>query len=657
MKLFNQDQCIDICLKNKNPYVVRAVEDLRKDFTRRSTYAVIPRIIEEENDHCIVIEENTTNSSDPIKDEGFILETSGENLYIRADGYLGTMWGIYTFSEQYLGIDPCYLFNDMPTKKTDSLDMDPVCIKDAPESFGFRGVFINDEDFLTGWKEGGGIRDVDYHWYTMTVDESVMDMVVETILRLKLNLVIPATLLDLDNPPEKLLADCVAKRGIYLSQHHVEPMGLSHFTLSRYCRRFNKEGEYSYIEYPELLEEAWRYYAKKWAEYDNVVWQIGLRGRADRPVWEEADPDEESMIRFGAFISSAIEKQKQIVLEATAGKAKYFTSTLWMEGSRLMEKGMLKLPEDTIMVFADNGPNQMYGPDYYTVPRSDDVPGGIYYHVQYYCCGPHLVPETGLDKLYYNLKLAKDTGDHAYCILNASNIREFVFELGAYSQILWNTDRFSKDTYLKHYCMQYGSGAETMETYIREYFDALPEIDVHYLSRHHEKYFNYDFEHLPEGIKNFIVKEGNVLEHGRDLLYNFHQTFEIPLCEEFYHALLPVIPKYKKLTEKFSEEARRLGGNEQRQIEVTWQNYTTALRYIYEWYVNIYEAKIYRHECNSEAMKKSLYTACSCLETYLEYRKCAEYGDFKNWYRGDLKMEIRQRLTATRRLLGQTPDC
>lgn len=41
--------------------------------------------------------------------------------------------------------------------------MEPVCIKDAPKSFGFRGVFINDEDLLTGWKEGSGIRDVDYH--------------------------------------------------------------------------------------------------------------------------------------------------------------------------------------------------------------------------------------------------------------------------------------------------------------------------------------------------------------------------------------------------------------------------------------------------------------------------------------------------------------
>lgn len=656
MLLFHENQCVDICLKNKNKYVILAVEDMRNDFARRSSFGVKPRIVENETENCIVIENHTSMGCEPVKDEGFTIKTEGNRIRIAGDGYLGTMWGIYTFCEQYLGIDPCYLFNDVETEKTATLEFPAVNIEDRPKGYGFRGIFINDEDFLTGWKDGGGIRDIDYHWYTMTVDETVMDMVVETILRLKLNLVIPATLLDIDNPPEKLLADCVARRGIFLSQHHLEPLGVSHFTLDRYCRRFHKEGAYSYIQYPELLEEVWSYYAKKWAEYDNVVWQIGLRGKADRPVWEEEEPNEKELAEFGEFISSAIEKQKQIIVEATEGKAKYYTSTLWMEGSRLAEKELLKLPENTVMVFADTGPNQMYGADYYRVPRYDEIKSGIYYHLQYYCCGPHLVPETGLDKLYYNLKLAKDKGDDSYCILNASNIREFVFELTAYGQILWDTDAFCKEEYMNTYCKKYGEFAEDAKNLIEQYYNLLPEIDVHYLSRHHEKYFNYDFEHAPVGIKNFVLKEGNVLEHGRDLLYNFHQTLEIPLCDEFYHALKAVVPGYIKICEDFRGLADSLPVSMKKHVEVTWLCYAVTLRYIYEWYVNIYEAKCCRLSGNSEQMKKLLYAACENLETYLDYRKCAEYGKFKNWYRGDLKMEVKQRLYATRRLLGQTPE-
>ena len=396
MFVFDENKCMDICLKNTNKYVRLAAEDMQKDFERRSKGCVRPRFIKEESESCIVIEENRSDNCAPIEDEGFVIKSDGNNIRIIADGYLGTMWGIYTFCEKYLGIDPCYIFNDMEIQKVETLQVESIFVEDKPQSFGFRGVFINDEDFLTGWKNGGGIRPIDYPWYTMTVDETVMDMVVETLLRLKLNLVIPATLLDVDNPPEKLLADCVAKRGIYLSQHHLEPLGLSHFTLEQYCKRYGKTGEYSYIHCPELLEEAWKFYAAKWAEYDNVVWQIGLRGKADRPVWEEAEvPNEEELAKYGAFISDALARQKQIIMEATGGRAKYFTSTLWMEGSRLVEKGVLKAPKDTILVFADTGPNQMYGADYYQFPRSEDVETGIYYHLQYFCCGPHLAPQTG----------------------------------------------------------------------------------------------------------------------------------------------------------------------------------------------------------------------------------------------------------------------
>ncbi len=657
MILFNKQQCMNICLKNDNPYVRLAVEDMQKDFARRGKYGVVPQIIGKEDGRCIVIEENNTEECAPILNEGFVIKSDGNNIRIIADGYLGTMWGIYTFCEKYLGIDPCYIFNDMEIQKLESLEVDSIYIEDKPQGFGFRGVFINDEDLLTGWMDGGGIRGMDYPWYTVTVDEKAMDMVVETVLRLKLNLVIPASFLNIDNPPEKLLVDCVAKRGIYLSQHHLEPLGLSHFTLEEYCRKFNKHGEYSYIKNPDFLEEAWKFYAEKWAEYDNVVWQIGLRGKADRPVWEEAEvPTEEEFVKYGAFISNALERQKQIVMEATGGKAKYFTSTLWMEGSRLIEKGVLKAPEGTVLVFADTGPNQMYGADYYQVPRSDDVETGIYYHLQYFCCGPHLAPQTGLDKLYYNLKLARDMGDDSYCIINASNIREFVFELTAYANMLWDIDGFTAQGYLNGYAKAFGEQGDHLVALIQEYYKSLPEIDVRYLAQHHEKYFNYDFNKAPEGIENFVLKEGNVLEHGRTILDAFHRVVSIPLGQEFYQELLPTIPKYVSLCERLQALADVLPEHLKKHIEVKWLCYAMTLRYIYEWYVHIYEAKEYRHALNSEQMKESLRAACQSLENYLEYRKCAEYGIFEHWYRGDLKMDIKQKLYDTKRLLGQTPD-
>ena len=117
---------------------------------------------------------------------------------------------------------------------------------------------------------------------------------------------------------------------------------------------------------------------KKWAEYDNVMWQIGLRGKGDdRPIWQDDVPTEDVLKKSGEFITYALSRQKEIIMNVTDGKAKYFTSILWMEGSKLMAKGLIKVPDNTITVFADNGPCQMFGPDFELVTRNSNNKYGI----------------------------------------------------------------------------------------------------------------------------------------------------------------------------------------------------------------------------------------------------------------------------------------
>jgi len=656
MFLFQENRCIDICLKNSNPYVRLAVEDLRKDFLSVSRLTDVPAIVEKENDYCLIIEENQ-GVEDPIQDESFSIICQGGKIRISANGYLGTMWGIYTFSEKILGISPCYLFNDLQPEKRTSLEIADFRIQEKPQKVGFRGIFINDEDLLTGWKEGGGIRRLDFPFYGITVPETVMDKVVETALRLRINLVIPASFLDIDNPAEKALADCVARRGIFLSQHHIEPLGLSHFTFENYCKKFKKEGEYSYMHNPEPLVEGWKYYAEKWAEYDNVVWQVGLRGKADRPVWEEASPSDDELKSYATYISNAIKQQKEIVKKATGGKAKYFSSTLWMEGSMLMEKGLLDLDNDTIIVFADNGPNQMFGKDYDRVPRSKDLQYGIYYHVQYYDIGPHLAPQTGLNKLYYNIRRTKEKGDDFYYILNTSNMREFVFEIGAYAEMLWDFEAFSADRYLDDYAKIYGAQAAQAKAFVKGYFDNMPALPNEYLQYVHANYFNYDYDEVSPGVKNFILKDGLIFARGAQLIYHFRG--ELPLQELFtnmYAELKRVLPIYEKLANDIRAWSEGLNDGLKGHVQCKWWLYTKTLLHAYRWFVALCEAKKCYEDGDGDGMKAKLTKACESLEEYLSMRSCAEYGEFKNWYRGELKMNVKQQLYNTKRLLGQTPN-
>lgn len=101
MFLFNEKNCADICLKNTNKYVFKAVNDLINDFARVSKYGVKPKIVKTETQNCIVIEENARTSAEPVTDESYSITTEDGKAIIRANGYLGTMWGIYTFSENF----------------------------------------------------------------------------------------------------------------------------------------------------------------------------------------------------------------------------------------------------------------------------------------------------------------------------------------------------------------------------------------------------------------------------------------------------------------------------------------------------------------------------------------------------------------------------
>jgi len=302
-----------------------------------------------------------------------------EKVVITGSDILGTIYGIYAFATTCLHIMPTYRMTDVFPEKRENLELKPQTFKSKKRQVRFRGWFINDEDLLSDYKISGGKRYIDYPYYQNVMATDVLDMVLETALRLEINLIIPASFLNIDNPDEAILAETVCRRGLYISQHHVEPMGVSYFAADDYVKKYGKEGEtVSFITNRSRMEEMWRYYAKKWAKYGKqVVWQLGLRGKADQAVWK-ADPSAPiSMEGRGQIISDAIQTQYEIVKEVLGHNEFYSTSTLWDEGSELYGKGYLKLPHNTIAIFADFGTDQMMGEDLYNTPCKEDEKYGI----------------------------------------------------------------------------------------------------------------------------------------------------------------------------------------------------------------------------------------------------------------------------------------
>lgn len=406
--------------------------------------------------------------------EYFRAEEKDGTLYLIGSDDLGTMWAIYELSRRVLGVDPMYLFTDHEPAKKESVSVEGYLFEDHPRSYRFRGWFINDEDLIKGCCRGGRPEDgYDFHEDYLPL----LGKIVETALRMKQNLLIPCSHVDMDAPAQEALVDFVTRRGMYISMHHVEPCGVSQPKLDMWFRQKGDATEnINYIDHPEKYREIWRHYIRKWAKYPHVIWQLGLRGRGDRPVWYQNARVPDTVEARSKLISDAIAEQKRIIEEETGTKDFLSSTTLWMEGMPLYRAGALKFPENTMVILSDFGPDQMWDEAYYDTPRLPGTAYGSYYHVCFWGCGPHLVQGNRPEKILYNFRAAEERGDNVYSVLNVSNIREHLLGIRSVAELTWNTEGKEADRLIHDFCAEeYGNGE--ISALYNEYFDAFSHMD------------------------------------------------------------------------------------------------------------------------------------------------------------------------------------
>jgi hypothetical protein len=362
--------------------------------------------------------------------ERWRIAISPDRITISGSDLLGVVHGIYAFSERALGVDPLWFWKGMPPERKERLSLAPQTWESPQAKFRYRGWFINDEDLLTEFGTSGGPRTLDYPFYHQVIDYAMADRIFEGLLRLGGNLIIPASFVEILNPAEAELVRRAAARGLYVSQHHVEPMGLSHFGFENFWRARGVEKKFSYSKDPDSVRIVWRAHARRWREVagDRVIWQLGMRGRGDRPIW--VDDKNIRPETGGDFISRAMADQAAIVREVDPRAEPPMTATLFLEGAELMASGALRFPRGLTVVFADHGPSQEMQRDFEVAPRLPEYRYGVYYHVAFWRRGPHLVQGVAPARIVNTLRQLEARGDTHYAIVNVSNVREHV--LGAH---------------------------------------------------------------------------------------------------------------------------------------------------------------------------------------------------------------------------------
>ena len=409
--------------------------------------------------------------------EHFLIETRSDVIYLIGSDERGAMWAAYEFSRIFLEIDPMYLFTDHTPPQKEKLEVRDVRITDGPEGYRFRGWFINDEDLIMGYcRQGRPEKEYDFH----KDYAPMLSMIVETALRMKQNLLIPASHIDMDDPAQEALVKLVTDRGLFISMHHQEPVGVNQQRLEHWFKSQGDDTEnLNFVDHPEKYRQIWRHFIRKWAKYPNVIWQLGLRGRGDRPVWYQNERIPDTTEARGALISKAIREQWEIIREETGTADFLCSSTLWMEGMPLYRAGTLRFPDTCMVILSDFGPDQMWGREYDETPRLPGTAYGIYYHVCFWGCGPHLAQGNRPEKIMHNYAQARKMGDTAYSILNVSNIREHLLGISTAAKATWHLEGASAQEAEKSWCKEtfdISDGENTAALYT-DYFDAFSHLD------------------------------------------------------------------------------------------------------------------------------------------------------------------------------------
>lgn len=511
--------------------VRRALANLQRDLEK------VCRATEEQGAEIRLVTDDTRQP------ECFQIAAAGR-LEIRAADTLGFVYGVYAVSRTILGVTDFWFWNDQKFIPREEIPVpDGYQYQSRPCHVRFRGWFVNDEVLIHQWSVDGK-------------KEKPWEMVFEALLRCGGNLVIPGT-----DANSKLYRKLASDMGLYITHHHAEPLGAEMF--ARAYPRLTP----SYAEHADKFQQLWRD-AVEDQKGLNVIWTLGFRGQGDCPFWEN-DPQYRTAQSRGELISRLIRIQYDLVKQANPDAV--CCTNLYGETMELYRDGYLKLPEDVIKIWADNGFGKMvtrrqgnHNPRVPALPDADDRGRhGIYYHVSFYDlqAANHITmlpntPEFVRKELGGVLAL----GVKDYWIVNCSNVKPHVYFLDLVATV-WRDGDVDIEQHRAAYAARY-YGKENVGP-VSESLAAYPKYALAY-GRHEDEHAGEQFSnHVARMLISQYMKDNT--RRAEDLLW---ATDAASLKEQvlWYRALCGKARdgyrEYLKLCGKtaaaVSDEARRL---------------------------------------------------------------------------------------------------
>ncbi len=381
--------------------------------------------------------------------ESYRIVTAGRDLWLVGSNPRGAAFAAYTLSER-LGIDPLYLWSGYRPIHRDPLILKRTSFTQPPPIFRYRGFFHDDEDLLP--------RPFDSNGYPRQTGDGPLEWdsrVLETALRLRMNMVAPYTRVHRRYEVQKLASDW----GLYYTSHHYDillsnPWGFTRFNLAA---ERGVSGDYDWFANREGMLKFW---LGGLTENQNLdcIWPVGMRGTADRPFqFPAGTTDDQKAATFRQVIAEQVDMARRLVPHPLF----HFTMYSEMLPQYQRNPAAFDLPEDVIIVWPDDNDGHMRG-----LPSSlGKWKHGVYYHLAY--LGGNLSKQTANtvapDVVAGEFQKIVNSGATEYMLVNVSELREYVMGARMIAGICWDAPAIYA---------QPNAAARFTSWWTREYFGA-----------------------------------------------------------------------------------------------------------------------------------------------------------------------------------------
>ncbi len=556
-------------------------------------------------------------------------------VYLIGNDLRGTIYSIYTFAEEVLGVPPLkYWCSWKPEDQDESRISADLDIYYRSPQVRYRSLLPGDQDFFKPWRKQSVEND---------------NIWLETALRLKLNTVETySTIL-----PHNRLTDyayLIDKYGLVITSHHTSGLNTSFRTWGDYWREMRDTEPPEYLlSNEQAILDFFRYNAEtvNRSGIENL-WTVAFRGENDQPFWsifKDAPEDEKERAEV---INRMLQIQYDLVKEMTGEAEPYARITFYDELANLMAKGYLKPPVSKNMIWTFVAGRRDHYPydDIVNFNASEGVKLGYYMNFGFASTGAHVAPAESPWKMEFNYRYVNNKAPLFFSVVNVGNFREFVLELTANAKLLWDYDSYNTDQFMIDYCIRYFGetyASEIADLY-REFYNAywIPkESEFEGLERQfvfQDLRYARAFDHIydefyasgDEVNMNPLHKIGYESVPGRTFRIDPNHNNAENQVDAILNGMQNTIPKFEMVAARCSEMMAMLDENRRTFFNDNLRIYSY---YMYHLSKTLYHyVHAYKYQEDRDVLIRNLDMAYLEATRAQQYLFEAQHGVFSTWY-------------------------